>query len=75
MDPRLIETDSRSRAVLTGHPNQRFLMHDQSDGSILLVPAQIISDAQYEYDTNPELQRLLADATDSSSVQREQRTA
>lgn len=63
-----IETDSRSRAVLSGHPRQRYLMRENEDGSILLQPALIVTEAQLEYDTSPELRNLLARATTASTV-------
>lgn len=66
----LIETDARSRAVLPGHPSQRFLMRVNEDGSILLQPARIVTDAQQEYDSNPELRDLLARAAASPTVRR-----
>ena len=68
--PAVIETDNRSRAVLPGHPNQRYLMRENDDGSILLQPARIVTDAQHEYDTNPELRDLLTRATASPTVRR-----
>lgn len=66
----LIETDARSRAVLPGHPSRRFLMRVNEDGSILLQPARIVTDAQQEYDSNPELRDLLARAAASPTVRR-----
>jgi hypothetical protein len=35
----LVETDARSRLTLPGHPNQRFLVRENADGSFLLEPA------------------------------------
>lgn len=69
----LIETDSRSRAVLPGRSNERFLMQENSDGSILLIPARVVSEAQAEYDTDPELQALLARAASAGTVRRSRR--
>jgi hypothetical protein len=69
----LIETDSRSRAVLPGRSNERFLMQENSDGSILLIPARLVSEAQHEYDTDPDLQALLARAAASGTVRRSRR--
>ncbi|MGA3256850.1 MAG: hypothetical protein ABSD32_22635 [Mycobacterium sp.] len=69
-EPAVIETDNRSRAVLPGHPNQRYLMRENDDGSILLQPARIVTDAQQEYDTDPELRDLLTRATASPTVRR-----
>lgn len=66
----LIETDSRSRVVIPGHRNQRFLLQENADGSLLLVPASLVTDAQLEYDGDPELQALLTRAAQSSTVRR-----
>jgi hypothetical protein len=66
----VIETDSRSRAVIPGHSNQRFLLHENEDGSLLLQPARVVTEAQLEYDGNPELQALLTRASQSSTVRR-----
>lgn len=67
----LVETDTRSRVVLPGHPNQRFLVRENADGSLLLEPARVVTDAQSEYDSNPELRALLSRAAASPTVQRE----
>lgn len=64
----VVQTDQRSRLVLPGHSNERFIVHELEDGSILLEPARVISQAQYEYDTNPELQDLLSKALTSPTV-------
>lgn len=69
----LIETDSRSRAVIPGHSNERFLMHENEDGSILLQPARVVTEAQHEYDTDPGLQELLARAAAARTVRRTRR--
>ncbi|UQX13464.1 hypothetical protein [Candidatus Mycobacterium methanotrophicum] len=65
-----VETDNRSRAVLPGRPNQRFLMRENPDGSVLLQPAQLVTDAQREYDTDPTLRDLLARAAASPTVRK-----
>jgi hypothetical protein len=66
----LVETDDRSRLVLPGHSNQKFLMHENEDGSLLLQPALVVTQAQSEYDTNPELRALLTRAAKSKRVMR-----
>ena len=72
-EPALIETDSRSRAVLPGLPNRRFVMRVNDEGSILLQPARIVTDAQHDYDSDPELRDLLARAAASPTVRRARR--
>jgi hypothetical protein len=69
----LIETDSRSRVVLPGHPNERFVLQENSDGSILLLPARVVTEAQLEYDETPELRDLLAKAAASGTVRKSRR--
>jgi hypothetical protein len=66
----VIETDGRSRVVLPGHSDQRFVMQENSDGSILLQPARVVTEAQAEYDADPALQALLSRASQSQTVRR-----
>lgn len=70
---RFVETDARSRVVLPGHPNEQFLLEELWDGSIRLEPARVVSEAQLEYDTTPELRELLARAAASGRVERRRR--
>ncbi|HBJ72805.1 MAG TPA: hypothetical protein DDY88_03640 [Actinobacteria bacterium] len=69
----LVETEDRSRVVLPGHPDQKYVMTEQSDGSLLLEPAIVVTVAQREYDQQPELQELLRRATQSTTVRRARR--
>lgn len=69
----LIETDDRSRVVLPGHPSQRFVLRENEDGSILLEPARVVTEAQLEYDESPELQALLRRAAASKTDSRARR--
>ncbi|MBW3638688.1 MAG: hypothetical protein KY451_02350 [Actinobacteria bacterium] len=69
-----VETDDRSRVVLPGHSNQRFVVEELADGSLLLQPARVVTEAQHEYDANPELRELLARAAASPTVRRPRRT-
>jgi hypothetical protein len=66
----LIETDARSRVVLPGHPDEKFLVRENSDGTILLMPARIVTEAQYEYDESRELRDLLSRASSSPTVRK-----
>ena len=68
------ETYDRSRVVLTGHPSQRFAVRENEDGSTLLQPASVVTEAQLEYDETPELQELLSRAAASKTVQRPRRS-
>ncbi len=71
----LIETDDRSRVVLPGHPCQKFLVQENSDGSVLLLPARVVSEAQAECDESPELRDLLARAATSRTVRKSRKRA
>ncbi|MDV3136721.1 hypothetical protein [Mycobacterium sp. 29Ha] len=72
-DPRIAETDGDGGVVLPGHPSRRFLIRENADGSILLQPASVLTEAQYEYDVTPELRELLTAATSSPTVGRTRR--
>lgn len=69
-EPVVVETDGRSRVVLPGHPNQRYVLRVNADGSLLLQPARVVTEAQQEYDTNSELRDLLARAAKAPTVRR-----
>lgn len=45
-------------------------MRENADGSLLLQPAQIVTEAQHEYDTATELRELLSRAAASPTVRR-----
>lgn len=69
----LVETDARSRVTLPGHRNQRFLLQENPDGSLLLQPAVVKTQAQDVYDSTPELRELLDRAAASPTVRRKRR--
>jgi hypothetical protein len=69
----MVETDDRSRVVLPGHPNQRYVVRENADGSLLLQPARVVTEAQHEYDDDPELRELLSRAATSPTVRRARR--
>lgn len=69
----LVETDSRSRMVLPGHPHERFVVQENSDGSILLLPARVVTEAQLEYDENPALREMLARAAEAKTIRTNRR--
>lgn len=71
----MIETDSRSRVVIPGHPQQKFAVQENADGSILLLPAVVVTEAQLEYDRTPALQALLTKAAASATVRKRRRRA
>jgi hypothetical protein len=71
----IVSTDARSRVVLPGYPDRMFLLRENADGSLLLEPAQVVSEAQSQYDADPELKDLLERAMKSPTVQRRRRAA
>jgi hypothetical protein len=71
----LIETDDRGRMVLPGHPHQKFLVQENSDGSVLLLPVRVVSEAQAEFDQSPALRELLARAARSTTARRSRKHA
>jgi len=73
----IVETDNRSRVVIPGHSNERFVVQENADGSVLLQPARVVTEAQLEYDSNPELRDLLDRASAAPTVRRsrQRRTA
>lgn len=66
----LVETDARSRVVLPGHPNTQYLKRENPDGSILLQPARVVTEAQLDYDNTPELRETLSAAAAAPTVRR-----
>lgn len=66
----LITTDARGRVTIPGHPNQRFVVRDHEDGSVLLEPAVVVSAAQHAYNNDPDLQRVLHEAMTSPTSTR-----
>ena len=69
----IVSTDARSRVVLPGHPNRLFLLRENADGSLLLEPASVVSEAQETYDADPEIKALLERALDAPTVRRRHR--
>jgi hypothetical protein len=49
------------------------MVRENEDGSILLEPARVVTEAQLEYDESPELQSLLSRAATSKTVSRARR--
>lgn len=70
----LVETDARSRVVLPGHSNQRYILEELPDGILRLIPAIVMTESQLEYETNANLRDLLARAAASPTVRRARRT-
>jgi hypothetical protein len=43
----LVETDGRGRVVLPGRRNERFIVTENGDGSILLEPAVVLTAVEH----------------------------
>lgn len=55
----LIDTDARGRASLS-QPNRRYLMHEESDGTLVLEPAVVITELERRFLANTEVQEQIA---------------
>lgn len=59
----VLETDSRSRLTLPGgRANRRYLVHEESDGTLILEPAVVISEREARFQADAELQTRIAHA-------------
>ena len=56
----LLETDQRGRLTIPGAIKQRFLARSENDGTIILEPAIVISEAEHKFLANSELQATIA---------------
>lgn len=65
-----ITTDARSRVVLPGGSNRQYIVETFEDGSMFLQPAVTVARAQLEYNSDPELRKLLTEAAGSATVTR-----
>jgi len=72
-DPDRGDRHTKPRGAARPSPNERFLVRENADGSLLLQPARVVTEAQHEYDTDPELRDLLSRAFESPTVQRDYR--
>jgi hypothetical protein len=52
----MIEVDGRNRVTLPGKAHRRYLLHEQPDGTVILVPAVVMSELEATYLANPDLQ-------------------
>lgn len=55
MADQIVETDARGRASL-GRPGRRYLMHEESDGTLVLEPAVIVTELERRFMANAALQ-------------------
>ncbi len=71
-----IETDQRGRVTL-GRPNARFRMTEESDGTLVLEPAVIVTELERRYLANAALQAQIEHARThpEQQVSRKRRTS
>ena len=55
MADQIVETDARGRASL-GRPGRRYLMHEESDGTLVLEPAVVVTELERRFLANAALQ-------------------
>lgn len=55
----LLETDQRGRLTLPGASKKRFLARTEGDGTIILEPAVVMSEADRKFLANTELQATI----------------
>jgi hypothetical protein len=65
----IVETDARGRASL-GKPLGRYLMHEESDGTIILEPATVVTELERRFMANSVLQAQVAYAREHPEQQR-----
>jgi hypothetical protein len=58
----LIETDGRGRVVLPGRRNERFLVTENEDGSLLLEPAVVLTAAEHRLLSNTVFGKKISEA-------------
>jgi hypothetical protein len=61
MADQIIETDARGRASL-GRPGRRYLMHEESDGTLVLEPAVVVTELERKFMANAALQAQIEHA-------------
>lgn len=55
VDGQIVETDKRGRASL-GHAERRYLMHECSDGTLVLEPAVVMTEMEHRFMSNASIQ-------------------
>jgi hypothetical protein len=54
MSDQIVETDARGRASLD-RPEHRYLMHEESDGTLVLEPATVMTELERRFMANTDL--------------------
>ena len=76
MSDRIVDTDARGRASL-GRPGCRDVMHEESDGTLVLEPAAVVTELERRFLANNALQAQIAHAWSrpEQRVKRQRRTS
>lgn len=69
MADQIVETDNRGRASL-GKPGGRYLMHEESDGTLILEPAVVVTELERRFMANSALQAQIAFAREHPELAR-----
>ncbi len=72
MTDQIVETDARGRASL-GRPGRRYLMHEESDGTLVLEPAVVVTELEARFMANAALQAEIAHALEHPEQRRPRR--
>jgi len=73
MGEQIVETDARGRASL-GRPGRRYLMHEESDGTLVLEPAVVVTELERRFLRNAALQAEIAHAREHPEQRRPRRS-
>jgi len=74
----MIEVDARNRVTLPGKAHNRYLVHEQEDGTVILEPAVVLSALEARYRANAEIQATVESGRAHPELRRprpERRTA
>lgn len=64
----LVEADSRSRLTIPGAAHRRFLLSEEADGTVILRPAVVMTEAERQFLSNTALQAAIAFARQNPGV-------
>lgn len=73
MTDQIVETDARGRASL-GRPGRRYLLHEESDGTLVLEPAVVVTELERRFLSNAALQAEIAQARKHPEERRPRRS-
>ncbi|MHB8296898.1 MAG: hypothetical protein ACYDH5_20275 [Acidimicrobiales bacterium] len=68
----VVETDARGRASL-GRPSQRYLLHEEPGGVLVLEPAVVVTELERRFMSNAAVQAQIAYATEHPEQRRQRK--